>query len=276
MVGRGKKSVKYCNLFINILFTRPRFEAINNDDTCELELTGSCGVCHIRISRWCMAAVYPSSSARGVPPIPHAAPPPPPRFSSFCCRSKFRFLPGGKSGRAPTPPSPRWFELMVKPASMRASGSGGFTLPAAAVISPLADPPASSAAMAMKTWWEEACISCLLPSASASPLAISRGRKARLQLPPRKSATDIFWKRSYSRYHAVLTSPILRQQTRYVNVTQSRKACFPSSTAFLEPGMQLLAFFFKPVSINVALRYLVLNGYFILVDKQKHQNNAHQ
>lgn len=51
VVGGGKKSVKYCNLFINIVFTRPRFEAINNDDTCELELTGSCGVCHIRISR---------------------------------------------------------------------------------------------------------------------------------------------------------------------------------------------------------------------------------
>lgn len=62
-----KKSVKYCNLFINILFTQPHRKAINNNDTCKSEMMGSCGVWHIRISWWYIVAVYPSSSSYDVP-----------------------------------------------------------------------------------------------------------------------------------------------------------------------------------------------------------------
>lgn len=37
---KKKKSVKYCNLFINILFTQPHRKAINNSDTCKSEMMG--------------------------------------------------------------------------------------------------------------------------------------------------------------------------------------------------------------------------------------------
>lgn len=129
-------------------------------------LRGEHWVCHLCISWWCLSVVYPSSSLRAIRSLIRSA---------YTVHGHTNSAPAGiYTDVHKPPPLPLWFKLMVKPGSMRESGSWRFTLPGAAIILCLSRHPP------VLWWWrhdERKPLFHLSPISRVSPPAFSAAIK---------------------------------------------------------------------------------------------------